>query len=754
MLRRVLLSLALCPTLLVGQTPLADAEAALGAGQPWLASQLLNPTLSVSTRDSRSLIVGAQAAAGWRGWATVRSLLLGAPWLDTLYDRLGHRLLAEASLGEQQLQQALLYARAAIVTGDGRRERLEQGKRFLVLARAQDRLNQLDSAASNYRRAAALIPQITDWLLLRAAGLTRDSVDRAALYQQITLPAALPRIQWTEALALERSQSWQASAALYQKLGSPVRALKARARGDSTEAARQNSREAAVALISSLNANDTRDIVEWLGPQALALDRARLLVVARAAAAVGRSELATTLYGRASREGTLSDSDLLSYAGSFAAMRSWPEAEKLYGEISSAKYAGEAAYYRARTMIRAGAITRGRTALQEVVTRFPGDNFAAGTATYLMGDLLLDAGKPDSARQFFRQVVERYPASSFRSRALVVAAVIAYENGDPATAARELQDGLKTQPPSGLERDAWYYWLGRSQLALGDPGAGATFRTLIAAGPDNYYAIQAARQLDSLPWALPLGEISQIPSDLVPLFQRVELLESLSMDVEAEFELNLLSTQTGNVTVLTRTAQALSAAGYPGRAQQLAQKVLATGIKRDGILLRLLYPLPYIEPLREHARRVGLDPYLAAAVIRQESAFNPRAVSPANALGLMQVMPSLGESLAKSIGLKNFDPAMLFVPDVNLAFGTGHLAEGLNKYPERERALAAYNAGRTPVDQWSTSLLGGAILRQISDPLPDVDMFVERIPYTETRDYVRKVMQNYNMYRLLYAEAR
>jgi soluble lytic murein transglycosylase len=145
------------------------------------------------------------------------------------------------------------------------------------------------------------------------------------------------------------------------------------------------------------------------------------------------------------------------------------------------------------------------------------------------------------------------------------------------------------------------------------------------------------------------------------------------------------------------------------------------------------------DALVEEARRNELDPALVAGLIRQESSFNPRAVSPAGARGLMQLMPPVGASLAKGRNYPIWNPALLFEPDVSLELGTAHLASSLKRGTPTARALAAYNAGGSRVTRWS--------LRPGAD---DPELFTEWIPFTETRDYVRVVQRNADVYRALY----
>ena len=134
-----------------------------------------------------------------------------------------------------------------------------------------------------------------------------------------------------------------------------------------------------------------------------------------------------------------------------------------------------------------------------------------------------------------------------------------------------------------------------------------------------------------------------------------------------------------------------------------------------------------------------LDASLVAAVIRQESSFNPAATSPAGARGLAQVMPELGERLARELNYPIWDPVLLYQPDVSIQLGAVHLRELLGTYDQRAHILAAYNAGRSRVERWSKRV-------GVSDP----EVFAEQISFVETRDYVRIIQRNEQMYRALY----
>lgn len=193
MLRPLLVFLIATSAPVSAQSPLAEAEAAWRAGQAWRTTQLLGPLLEApATRTPDAVILAAQAAAAWQGWGTVGMLLQREPWLDSRYDGLGRRLLAEAALGDGRARDAVQHATLAVANNSDARTAAEQGRRLLLLARAYDRLDQFDSAATNYRLAGRRFPLLRDWFALRAAGVESDSTERTVAYRSLTLPAALP----------------------------------------------------------------------------------------------------------------------------------------------------------------------------------------------------------------------------------------------------------------------------------------------------------------------------------------------------------------------------------------------------------------------------------------------------------------------------------------------------------------------------------------------------------------------------------
>ena len=144
--------------------------------------------------------------------------------------------------------------------------------------------------------------------------------------------------------------------------------------------------------------------------------------------------------------------------------------------------------------------------------------------------------------------------------------------------------------------------------------------------------------------------------------------------------------------------------------------------------------------MEKYARAHDVDPYVVAGLIRQESEFNPKVISRANAYGLTQILPSTGRDLSRRVGLRAFQTSMLFDPAVNLRLGTYYLKILLKSFGGRwEDVLAAYNGGGSRVTKWR----GFGTFEEQAE-------FIETIPFDETRDYVQSVLRNASVYRRLY----
>jgi soluble lytic murein transglycosylase len=159
-------------------------------------------------------------------------------------------------------------------------------------------------------------------------------------------------------------------------------------------------------------------------------------------------------------------------------------------------------------------------------------------------------------------------------------------------------------------------------------------------------------------------------------------------------------------------------------------------------ILQVIFPLTYWDSIRRHAAARNLDPYLIAALIAQESTFDPKARSVANAWGLMQIVPATGRRLARTVGIPRYSTAKLTDPETNIRLGTLYFSQLTRQFDGVHFALASYNAGESRVVRWKAERPG-----------LDEDEFIDDIPFPETQNYVKRILGTAENYRRLYGEA-
>ncbi len=224
---------------------------------------------------------------------------------------------------------------------------------------------------------------------------------------------------------------------------------------------------------------------------------------------------------------------------------------------------------------------------------------------------------------------------------------------------------------------------------------------------------------------------------------RAHALSDIACDSSAELEYRAAYTATRAPKFLIDAAGAAIAAGhYAAGMAAVRQAIPQLEARRiadiPNAAWRAAFPLPYEIDLRNEAARNQLDPMLVAGLIRQESAFESKAMSHAGAVGLMQVEPQTALKLARQLKVR-YARARLTDPGYNLQLGSRYLANLIQAFGTREAALAAYNAGEDRVEQWT-----------LNQNYLETAEFVESIPFTETREYVQIVIRNSDAYRSIY----
>jgi soluble lytic murein transglycosylase len=469
------------------------------------------------------------------------------------------------------------------------------------------------------------------------------------------------------------------------------------------------------------------------------LTDAEELVVSRAASAAGLLQRSASGFARMDR--TLDPATRYAYAMVLARLGRDADAAAQFARVPATASVGAlAAYQRARSLLRAGKGSAARTALDRVARAYPRDTNVAAPALFLLADLATDDKRDAQARAGFLDVARRFPTSDLAPVSLFRAATIAYAAGAFDAAAREF-DALVERFPRSADVTAARYWSGRARERMSDRrGAAERWQSVVASDPLSYYAMKSAARLGTPAKPSPPSDSAPLPPELVRSMQRAELLDATGMTTEEGFEYDAIATTSNVPDSLLAAADALRQRGEVSRAIALARRAVAGGVTRDSRALRLVYPLAFGDVIRVEAKVHRIDPTLVAALIHQESSFNPRATSRAGAVGLMQLLPSVGADIARAERMPSYERVLLYQPDVNVRLGMSHLDAMLRQYPRLEYALAAYNAGGAPVRRWREK-------RGTEDP----ELFIERIPYDETRDYVRILLRNQAAYRTLYA---
>jgi soluble lytic murein transglycosylase len=396
--------------------------------------------------------------------------------------------------------------------------------------------------------------------------------------------------------------------------------------------------------------------------------------------------------------------------------------------------------------------------IAQMVTRFPNSRWLE-EALYSGGNMYLLKHDAKQATYHYSLLVKMFPNSTYAASAHWRTAWMNYRLHNYAEAARLMEEQIQGYP-AGIEVPSALYWRGRiyEETEHNFAQAANYYRALTASYINFYYAALARQRLNVLKsqtaTAAPAAVLSAVPKPVVPSLIgelpenephliKARLLANAALNeyIGPEVQASPTSSQWGYL------AQAEIFTSY-GETTRALQAMKHSGISFFALPLdqvptvywKVLFPQPYWSDLVANSQKNGLDPYLVASLIRQESEFNAGVVSHANAWGLMQLLPSVGKAMAKKEGLKGFNSNQLLNPTVNLQLGTRNLRLVLDRFGgQQEYALAAYNAGDVPVRQWMAA-----------GSYQDIAEFVESIPYTETREYVQAILRNREIYRALY----
>lgn len=406
--------------------------------------------------------------------------------------------------------------------------------------------------------------------------------------------------------------------------------------------------------------------------------------------------------------------------------------------------APEALLLEARGRVRYGGEADGVELLREVARRHPHDP-AAGEALAELASRAEEEGRRDAARRLWARAAGHAASAETAELRLVRSAALAYMAGDHDSAAALFEDRSRVAA-SESARQRSLYWAGLSRGAAGrEVEARELLQAALQVDRFSYYGTRSAELLGRplLPEDLPPGPRTpgNLERELTNAILRLRVAKALSLDGSVEAEAHRLDDHFRRHRVgRYALAEAMNGGGFPIRGVRLAHRIRLSGEETSLRLLRALYPFPYREAIRSMASRRGLSPFVVAGLIRQESLFEAEIESSAGAIGLMQIMPATGRDLARDHDLRDFRTADLRHPSVNLRLGTGYLTELIDRFDGTLAfALAAYNAGPHRMSRWSRR-----------DYAKNLDVFMEGIPFRQTRHYVKAVQAHARIYAALY----
>lgn len=365
-------------------------------------------------------------------------------------------------------------------------------------------------------------------------------------------------------------------------------------------------------------------------------------------------------------------------------------------------------------------------------------------ARYLLA-IIFRTEKPKTYEKIMRSIERQRSSPRLAHRARWRLAWVAVQNGNDDEAARFLRR-LARGPLTDIEVQRAHYWLALAQEKKDPTKREEGLHELVREVPLSYYGFLAASRLGIEPELERsfVGTRTRTGEDASTVRARILLRGGFPEAAGDELESRLRAGRLNREQRLA-AARILHEIGDHFRAVRVVVDgfggALEQGIDPEWAeAWTLAWPRPFHSDVDRAVTEFGFDPALVYAVMREESTYRPKVESPVGARGLMQIIPTTGDRIARALGANPYTADHLFQPATNVRFGTWYLKDLLRRFGgEQPLAIAAYNAGPEAVNGW------------VPDDEPLIaDDFIESVPYGETRRYLRKVLTSYEIYKLLY----
>lgn len=405
---------------------------------------------------------------------------------------------------------------------------------------------------------------------------------------------------------------------------------------------------------------------------------------------------------------------------------------------------------------------------QQQVLLYGPDTPWAAEALFALARAATERGDLPHANAYYRQLGQTFPTYEPAQEHVWEVGWTQYQQRHYAAAERVWQDFTQYFPQAALLPQI-FYWQGRIAQVQGNQElAVRLYQQIVRDYPTHYYCVQAREALRAMGIAVTpvIAAAPTVVAPATPQLLRLSMMSASGQPATPERfhviraqelqQLQMPQHAVEEIQALTASLPSTPAAHYflAGlladnqrylEVFRLLNRTIAVlspaeirGLPREFWLL--LYPRPFWEEVVQQANNTGLDPYLVLSIMRQESAFNPAAVSRAGARGLLQLMPATAREVATRLGLTKPTQEQLHEPQFNIVLGTDYFTTALRRFGGNTvLALAGYNAGPGRASRW----------RQQWPDLP-MDELIEQIPIQETRLYVKFILRNLMLYELLY----
>ncbi len=444
--------------------------------------------------------------------------------------------------------------------------------------------------------------------------------------------------------------------------------------------------------------------------------------------------------------------------------------QRNYDSFPQGDLADDSLYYLGRCLTNLNDNDSAIKMYQKLLELFPSSNFA-DDALYRTGRMLYISGNLQGAASYYQRIIDEYPAGDKITDAYWELGWIQYGLNEYESSALTFDKMSKHFKGTQLEEKS-LFWKAKSLEKLNNMlEAAEVYQNVASLNPLSYYGFEARNILENLGIIIKTPAINKKlnPDDpeinnLIPeiygqlepqiVFSKEEathinkakellfirLYESAASEIEASGE----ETAADLSKILEISTLYLKSKDFENSILLIQKnyKKLTAGLSGNMLdyYYFLFYPFAYKEYVKKYSQVYGLEENFVLAIIREESRFKADAGSHAGAQGLMQIMPATGKSIANQLRIVNFNEDLLHNPETNIMMGTYYISRQLANFENNKYyALGAYNGGPGAMTRWINNYNGS-----------DIDEFIENITYDETRNYIKKVMESYYIYNILY----